>query len=200
MIYTLPMNATKVLDDIDGTIIEVNVTSRSNDEFKALSPFTLGPCHLKDGRVSKNMENAWQYSKVYPEHLTKYENVSKRWMLWSDEGLEKDRADRYPMGKGAVPKFSLYDNTRLDYVRAKHLIYYPLYAKAVVDQKECFKWLQELVSEYDHLIIRDFDAYNRRAFNMSLYDVATSATKRSGHGFVLEMMLTWGQDFYKIFR
>jgi len=33
-----------------------------------LSPTYLGPCHLYGSFAAKKMENAWQYSKVYPQH------------------------------------------------------------------------------------------------------------------------------------
>jgi hypothetical protein len=53
--------------DLPGFI--VNTTSKAeNDWQRDLSPFHLGPCELYDGHVSKNMENAWQYSKVYKNH------------------------------------------------------------------------------------------------------------------------------------
>lgn len=199
MIYTLPKN-TKLSDlKLDGSVLEVDCTSHAKNVFVGLSPFRLGPCKLADGRVAKNMENAWQYSKVYACHLGRYGNVKKSWVEWSDKGFASTFAERYPMGKGAIPEFSLHGNKRLDYVRAKQLIYFPLYAKAV-RKTDAYKALVEAYDSHDHLIIRDFDAYNRYSLGMSLHDVATTSTRRSGHGFVLEMMLTWGPKFYTMFE
>jgi len=53
--------------DLKGKTL-INVTSQSKDYGRELSPFLLGPCKLYEGLVSENMENAWQYSKVYPCH------------------------------------------------------------------------------------------------------------------------------------
>ena len=198
-IYTLPKNTRLAKLRLKGNVQEVDCTSHAKYWAQGLSPFRLGPCKLKDGRTAKNMENAWQYSKVYADHLGRYDNVKKDWVEWSKNGFNSRFAERYPMGKGAIPKFSLYGNERLDYVRAKQLIYYPLYAKAV-RKTEAYSRLVELYETCDILVIRDFDAFNRRELNMTLMDVATASHKRSGHGFVLEMMLTWGPDFYKIFR
>ena len=199
MIYTLPKQTKLASLDLKGTVTEIDCTSHAKGLWQQLSPFRLGPCKLKDGRTAKNMENAWQYSKVYKEHLGRYGNVTKRWLEWSDKGFASTFAERYPMGKGAIPEFSLHGNERLGYVKAKQLIYFPLYARAVA-KTNAWSELQEQYEQYDHLVLRDFDAYNRYTLNMSLMDVATTEARRSGHGFVLEMMLTWGKDFYKIFR
>lgn len=198
MIYTLPKNAKLSELRLNGTLIEIDCTSHAKDLMKQLSPFRLGPCKLKDGRISKNMENAWQFSKVYKEHIGRYSNVKKTWLEWSNRGFSSTFAERYPMGKGAVPEFSLYGNKRLDYVKAKQLIYFPLYSKAVRITR-AWSLLKEYNEKYDNLVIRDFDAYNRHKLGMSLMDVATTTNYRSGHGFVLEMMLTWGPSFYKMF-
>lgn len=57
-------------DELPDNCVHVNPTSRSKEEWtKAFSPFYLGPCTLPGGTVAKNMENAWQYAKVYPQQL-----------------------------------------------------------------------------------------------------------------------------------
>eukprot|EP00455_Lapot_gusevi_P004593 TRINITY_DN11892_c0_g3_i3.p2 TRINITY_DN11892_c0_g3~~TRINITY_DN11892_c0_g3_i3.p2 ORF type:complete len:114 (-),score=12.54 TRINITY_DN11892_c0_g3_i3:137-478(-) len=47
----------------------VNTTSSSKTWSKGLSPFFVGPIPLYDEFVAQNMENAWQYSKVYSCHV-----------------------------------------------------------------------------------------------------------------------------------
>lgn len=203
MIFVLPLN--QKLDPIlerhgiEEADIEIDVTSRSKTSFRSLSPFLLGPCKLKDGRVAKNMENAWQYSKVYAEHLGRYQNVRKAWLEWSSEGFANNRAVRYPMYKGAKPEFSLHGHKRLDYVEARKHIYFPLYAKAAHKTRE-FGELCIMQGVKANIVIRDFDAYDHRALNMSLMDVAQNPNRNCGHGFVLAMMLEWGPDFYKLFK
>lgn len=80
----------------------VDVTSRTKSVF---SPFTLGPVDLYDGRVAGNVENGWQYSKVYPEFAAEGEPTEAYWQ-WAEDGWSKQRADRYPMGRGAKPLYS----------------------------------------------------------------------------------------------
>jgi hypothetical protein len=48
----------------DGAVV-INTTSRSSGWSIGLSPFLLGPVKLYGDYVSQNVENAWQYSKVY---------------------------------------------------------------------------------------------------------------------------------------
>ena len=83
----------------------VNVTSRSNDFGVGLSPFHLGPVELYDGHIAKNVENAWQYAKVYAQHVTEGE-PDESYLEWATAGWKNSRAVRYPMGKGAVPLYS----------------------------------------------------------------------------------------------
>jgi hypothetical protein len=61
----------------------VNATSRSKDWSQSLSPFFCGPCELYNGYVSQNMENAWQYSKVYEYYLEDNGTVGKRYFDWA---------------------------------------------------------------------------------------------------------------------
>lgn len=111
--------------------IVVNTTSRSFDWGRSLSPFFLGPVTLPDGRQSANVENAWQYSKVYKPHVDSDGNPTPAWFTWSREGFSRFRADRYPMGKGAVPLYAYYRGLKLGYVESRKKLYAPLYAGAV---------------------------------------------------------------------
>lgn len=52
----------------EGSLI-INTTSRSKNWSRGLSPFFLNPGNLYGEYSAKNVENAWQYSKVYKEHL-----------------------------------------------------------------------------------------------------------------------------------
>lgn len=178
----------------------INVTSSSKDQFRELSPFFLGPCKLPDGRIALNMENAWQYSKVYPEHVGRFQNVKREWLDWSQRGFDEHKAQRYPMGKGARPLFSLFRDERLSYVEARKRLYISLYAKAVV-KTDAYLELKELRQQHDLIIvIQDYDAYDNRALNRSLFDVLNKPDRKCGHGFVLAMMLTEGDKFWKDFQ
>ena len=82
----------------DGLI--VNTTSRSQEDWsRELSPFFLGPVKLYGWNTAKNVENAWQYSKVYDRHLDDFNRPSQEYFQWAKDGWAKETADRYPMGK-----------------------------------------------------------------------------------------------------
>jgi len=174
----------------DGEDVVLTV-SKAKDWSKGLSPFYLGPCFLYDGRVSENMENAWQFSKVYKEHMDEDE-ISDRYWKWAEEGWADTWAHRYPMGKGAVPEFSLYDGLRLGYVEARKKIYIPLYRNAVKGTF-AFKTLKQKYDAYKKmdkdLYLVDFDAYLHKRQNMSYDDVVNNEKRKMGHAFVLAMML-----------
>ncbi len=120
----------------------VDTTSRSSNWSRGLSPFFLGPCPLYAGHVARNVENGWQFSKVYPEH-DRDGSPSLEYFAWAREGWRNQRAQRYPMGKGRKPLYSWWDGTRMDYVTARKRIYIPLYARAVIGT-EAFATLKSL--------------------------------------------------------
>ena len=74
----------------------INTTSRSDNWSRGLSPFYLGPCNLYGGRVAQNVENAWQYSKVYHSFLDEKGEPSEEYFKWADEGWTSQKAVRYP--------------------------------------------------------------------------------------------------------
>jgi hypothetical protein len=167
-----------------GTVI--NVTSRSTGPGRVFSPFTLGPVGLYGGYWSCNVENAWQYAKVYPAYDSGGAPSAGYWG-WASSGWCKQRADRYPMGKGAIPRYAWWDGQALGYVQARKRIYVPLFAGAV---RACgmLDWLKGWAARGD-LTLQDYDAYNHYALGMSLHDVLDDPSRRMGHGFVLAMLI-----------
>ena len=185
-------------DAVPNGSMVINTTSCSRDFGKGLSPFFLGPVSLWGGYKAKNVENAWQYSKVYYAHQDDNKDIMLTdWLKWAKEGWNKQYADRYPMGKGRVPAFSYWDGRKLSYIEARTKIYIPLYAKAV-RKTEAFSQLLELYKsgEHDTIYLRDFDGYDHRKLGMNLMEVVTCSTKKMGHAFVLAMMLQYGKTFY----
>lgn len=178
----------------------INTTSRGSDpRFIELSPFHLGPvdCYAEDDGVmpvmlrARNMENAWQYSKLYREHADfdgDVFKVSKRWADWRDAGFAKERADRYPMGKGAVPLCSYWAGRYLSYIEARREIYIPLYSKAV-RKTSAYAELERVYKEKGEIVLWDFDGYLHRNLGMSFDDVIACTSRKMGHAFVLAMML-----------
>lgn len=165
-------------------VVVIDTTSNSGN-YKELSPFVL------PAPPAKNLENLWQFSKVYHHHLWNGE-PSEQWYEWRDKGWANPRAIRYPMGKGAVPEYSLWDGEKLDYIQARKKIYAPEYAKNVA-LTDSYKALQEQYKEcrlHDtDLVLLDYDAYDHAALNMSLIDVINNPKYKMGHAFVLMMLL-----------
>jgi len=171
----------------------INTTSASDDKWsRGLSPFYLGPCDLYGGYVAKRMENGWQYSKVYPEFIGKEGNILPTYSTWAIAGWNSERAERYPMGKGAKPLFSIWMGKKYNYIQARRHIYIPLYAKAVV-KTEAFATLkhkyEECLNSGIDLILTDFDAYDHNAIGLSYEEVINNPKKKMGHAFVLAMLL-----------
>lgn len=169
----------------------INVTSKSSSIYQNLSPFFLGPVSLYNGQTSQNVENAWQFSKVYTVHHDYLDDQpTEEYFMWATLGWNDERAHRYPMGKGAVPMYSWWDGQKLDYVKARRQIYVPLYKQAVLEyHPRLLDAMCDLVSEGINLVIHDFDAYDHHVLGMSLNDVLEDPTRKMGHGFVLAMMI-----------
>jgi hypothetical protein len=177
----------KISGDEPGRWVVSTVSAATGWE-QGLSPFMIGPCKLWRGNWSLNMENAWQYSKVYESHMVG-DSVKDEWLEWAKTGWAKKRADRYPMGKGVFAKFALWNDERLDYVAARKRIYAPLYAQAV-RETSAYNTLARLYRSCDELVLLDYDAYDHAAQGKTLTQVLNDPTKKMGHAFVLAMLLT----------
>ena len=168
--------------------IVVNTTSKAADDWQRdLSPFHLGPCDLYDGHESQNMENAWQYSKVYAKHAEDRKPTEEYWE-WAKEGWDNPRAVRYPMGRGARPLYSLWQGEELGYIDARKKIYAPLYAEAV-QRTQGWNRLKGLYENEKLIVLRDYDGYYYASRNETLTDVLNNPSKKMGHAFVLAMLL-----------
>ncbi len=182
----------QVLNSEDYFVIDC--TSKGIDSMMAhgLSPFYLGPVECYDGLVASCVENAWQYAKVYAGMADSNGNPTHLYFDWRNKGFQKDKASRYPMGKGIAPLYSYWkvnDNYyKLDYIQARKLIYIPIYAKVVV-KTDAFARLKDLVSQGYNIALSDFDGYNNDAFNLNLKQVVENTHKTMGHAFVLKMLL-----------
>lgn len=102
--------------ELKNAVNPVDVTSHSKLAFgKQLSPFYLGPVKLYAGYIAQNVENAWQYSKVYKEFVDeKAGTPSEKYFLWAEKGWRQTWADRHPRGK-EIPLYSWWEGQKLDY-------------------------------------------------------------------------------------
>jgi hypothetical protein len=190
MIITAQLNA-----KIDPSLYdrEVFPISRSKTESE-LSPFFLGPLKC-NGLEFHNVENAWQFSKVYPKlgHLDTRDELTQRFWDWLEEGANTKQAQRYPAGRNAKPAFSLYQRKfRLSYTAARKRMYIPMYANLAVET-DLYEELYKDVKAGVRLLIRDYDAYTvdpRTPFQTCV----DNPQLKLGHGMVLAEMLRHGYD------
>ena len=171
--------------------IVINTTSSSKTSWmRRLSPFFLGPVRVPNGigYEAFNVENAWQFSKVYEEHVDKDGWPTQAWYDWAADGYGTKRAIRYPMGKGHKPLYSFWNMERLDYIDARKKIYCPIYAQCV-EGTDAYERLKYLAERHRRIQLWDYDGYDYRSLDMSLKDVLNCETRKMGHAFVLAMML-----------
>jgi len=167
--------------------VVIDTTSNSGD-FRELSPFILS------APPAIRFENLWQFSKVYKKFLMPIDGYpDASWYKWRDAGYANPRAIRYPMGKGAIPEYSLWDDEKLGYIEARKQIYAVEYASNV-QWTNSYQKLQDTYAECcrtnKELILLDYDAYDHTRLGMSLIDVINNPNRKMGHAFVLIMMLT----------
>ena len=165
----------------------IDVTSHAQDVFRTCSPFIVGPVPLYGGYTARNVENGWQYSKVYNRFLDEYGDPSPDYFRWAEAGWGSSYAQRYPMGR-LTPVYSWWDGEKLDYITARKLIYIPLYSQAVINS-DGFKELKRLYDSGQPLCLLDFDAYDFKSLHYSAEDIINDPQRKMGHGFVLKFLL-----------
>jgi hypothetical protein len=176
--------------NISQDAIIIDTTSRSNNWTRGLSPFVLEGGHLYGDYYAKNVENAWQASKVYPEFVGPDGEPKKEYFEWASKIWNSDYAYRYPMGRGRSPEYSYWDGEKLTYVEARKKIYIPIYSRAV-RVSEAFKKLLSIYENDDRdIYLIDFDGYNHIKLNRSLDQVINDPNRKMGHAFVIYALLT----------
>ena len=170
----------------------INTTSRSKGWSKGLSPFFLPGNKIYDGTIAGNVENAYQYSKVYSMHADENGDPTPVYFEWAKKGWLEKKANRYPMGKNVKPLYLYWKDKKYGYLEGKEHIYIPLYARSVVDS-DAFKKLKIVWqfcqnSDLD-LVLLDFDAYDHRMRGLDWQDILKQNNKKFGHAFVLAFLL-----------
>jgi hypothetical protein len=172
--------------------VDINTTSRSTSWTRGLSPFVVGPCDcaLLNSR-SWNVENSWQFSKVYECHDDNG-RPNADWFMWAMRGFADKKAHRYPMGikmgKKKTPLYSWYQREKYGYIEARKAIYIPLYARAVA-KTPAYGHLKAMHEIGIDLALRDFDGYRIDSLNVTFDDVVNNPGAALGHSFVIAMML-----------
>jgi hypothetical protein len=170
-------------------VIVIDTTSRSDNWTKGFSPFIIYGGHLYGNYYAKNVENAWQFSKVY-EQFDNNGIPKPEYFEWSQKGWIDKYAHRYPMGKGIKPLYSWWDGIKLDYVEARKKIYVPIYSRGVIKTETFNKLLDIYRTTNKDIYLIDFDGYNHIKMGKSLIDVLNDPNMKMGHGFVIFNLLT----------
>lgn len=176
-------------DRLPSGIPVIDCTSRGLAPFNQLSPFFVGRgMRLYGDFTAQNVENAWQYCKVYPCHVGSDGMPTDAYFKWAGDGWTSTRAERYPMGKGAAPLYSYWNGEKLDYVEARKRIYIPLYAREVI-KTTAYDIMARKYRAEEEFILRDFDAYDHLGRGYSAADIINDSARKMGHGFVLKFLL-----------
>lgn len=160
----------------------INTTSRSTNWSKGLSPFFIRPVNIN----AYNIENVWQYTKVYKEHVDENNEPTNEYFEWKKNGFATKRGVRYPMGKGVIPLYSLWQGEKLNYIDARKKIYYPIYSQGVV-RTDAYKKLYDIYITEGEVHLWDFDGYDYR--HTTLKEVLNNPKRKMGHAFVLSALL-----------
>jgi hypothetical protein len=194
MVHVLgPKDQKKTRELTKSGVHVIDTTSNSSEPWtRGLSPFHIGPVSLYDSYVARNVENGWQYAKVYAEHVGSDGKPNDAYWQWAQEGWRARRARRYPMGKGAIPEYSYWDGHALGYVEARKKIYFPLYANTV-RKTAAFKKLRQLYELHGEVYLWDYDGYDHIDLGIPLRDVINIEDRKMGHAFVLAMLLESGK-------
>lgn len=167
----------------------MDVTSRSNTWGKHFSPFNLGPVDLYADHWAYNIENAFQFSRVYAEYSTVDELPANHYWDWAKAGWHNPRPIKYPLGVWSKHLYHWWDNKKLSNLEAQNQIFLPLYKKAVT-KSTAFQRLKEMYeSSKEDIFLVDFEGYDHRFLEQSWDQVVSNPDRPVGQAFALCMLL-----------
>lgn len=191
----------------------VNVHSTGRGVFVQLFPAKLGPINVKSlvgasVRVH-NIENLWQFSKVYEsdiDHDT--EEPSADWVARRDKGwadpqgyLSVMKKEDVIGGKGddddtpvIKPRFFMWGNTQLSFLKARRSIFCRAYASLVV-KTEGYRKLVAMIQKGINIQILSDTGYDYAGQGRTLYQCLNDPNQVFGHEFVLAGLLTGNEPW-----
>lgn len=164
----------------------IDVTSHAKDVFRSCSPFLCGPVELYGGYMAKNVENAWQYAKLYRQYADEKGDPAPAYFDWAQEGWASRIAVRRPMGY-LVPLCTVWDGKKLTEAEARAKVFVPLYVGAVV-RTEGFRELRRLYDGGTKLCLLDYDAREYPA-DWNMAQILNDSEHPLGHSYVLKWLL-----------
>ena len=167
----------------------IPIISRGKAPWNKLSPFNLGPVRDPLAGSATNVENFWQFLKVYPK-VARQRQVRKKevvwqhpaethailtgdgwqvlpaWHEWKAKGFATPHGIRHPNGtvrKNGPPIFSLYDGKALGYIDARKQIYVPTYRR-LLEAHPLFQELLQSLQRGERLMLIDVDGPDPREY------------------------------------
>ncbi len=204
--------------------VRVNVCSSAKGMWKQLSPMLLGPINVNSlgyrwsddeghtlhkvplPQLISNVENLWQYSKVWPgDEDPKTKALGREFFSRRSLGWHKKKADRYPLKRPqdpksksnppfkatsgpnkSVPLYSYWFGERLTYLEARKKIYCPIYER-MVRKTDAYKELERLVLSGQNVLLIGYDGYARGSRTWK--ECFEDCSRPFGHEMVLACML-----------
>lgn len=184
MIYAVSFKHT-----IPDNVISLDVTSRSDNWGKHFSPFNVGPVSLYGDYWSFNIENAFQFSKVYEEYVGYDEMPAAHYWEWAQKGWLNSKPNKYPLGAWNKHLFHWWDGKKLSNLEAQNQIFLALYKTAII-KTSAFQRLKELYeSTSQDIYLIDFEGYNHRYLDLTWDQVVNDVNRPVGQAFALCMIL-----------
>lgn len=174
--------------------LNVDVCSSSRS-WKNLSPMYLGPVkrtEVHNGKhlpYAKNIENYWQFAKVYSsEYDSETDEVKEEYWIKRMEGyLSKKAYRRKFQGAENIPLFSIFEGKRYKYGEARKF-YCSAYEELVVNTKE-WKKLNKLIDDGYNIQIIGYDGVDIDKYNGDFYKHYKDTSIPFGHESVITCML-----------
>jgi hypothetical protein len=171
--------------EIPENSIVINVTSYSDSFGRMLSPFNVGPVNLYDEHWAHNIENGYQFAKLYSQYANEKGEPNENYWKWAKNGWENKKPIKYPLGAWNVCLHHWWKGRKLNRLEAQNEIFLPLYKEAVVQTKE-FQVLKDLYESTDkNIVLLDFEGYDYNFLEIPLKDVFTHPDYPVGQGFAL---------------
>lgn len=169
--------------------LSMDVTSRSDTWGRHFSPFNLGPVNLYDGYTAKNIENAYQFTKVYAEYSTVDGLPSPHYWEWAKIGWNEHKPIKYPMGVWNKHLYHWWDGRKLSNLEAQNQIFLPLYKQAVVKTPAFEKLKNFYEKSGKDIYLIDFEGYDHRFLEKTWDQVVSDPDRPVGQAFALCMIL-----------
>ena len=165
----------------------IDVTSHATDIFRQLSPLYLGPIDLYDGYISRNMENAWQYTKVCRNHIGISGDPMPEYFEWALSGWYSPFANPHAC-HGLPAVYHWWAGRKLDRITAQREIALPLYCTAA-KKTEAYAQLKQLYDSGKNICLIDYDGFDYESEGLTPNDIISSPTQVLGQSFMLKWLL-----------